>query len=508
MKKAFIDYPTEHFERLIREGQLRQATKAVLSISVKTISPVDLSLHCSYLRRLGFSAKAILILRPIVYPKARSSSVATPIEVLEYAACLVRLQVLGEAEALLKTLDFNKNPTALLRLAFLHIARWNYKQANQYLEKHLSLVPKQSYEAAVAQLNYLQGLVYLHDGDKGFNLARELIEFYKKNNYKFLLVGTLEFLSELHRQKKEFIEARHCLDQAFKELGSSSTIDEFLLRKQQALIDLYELPNQNVIEQIKALKKEAGLRRHFESQRDLDFHLALVTKDERLMRNCYWQSQSESFKNRVVQATLEHNWNIDLKSDFHLTGNAKKNLKAKPLTINLVSANGSNEKSLGNNLKLAALFRALLSEGYKPKFSSDLFDSIYSGELYSPVHTKIKIHQLISRLRLKIENNNWPFKISFTKEAGYRILPQDLVILTVREEISDVLFLRICNLFGNSTFKYSDLAREMNQPRRTIFRILNRWFQNHWLEKVGSNKTRLYKISTQALQQINTTAIH
>lgn len=494
MKKSFLEYPTDRLEKLIRDGSLQLATKEVLAIPVKKLSPVDLSLHCSFLRRLGLSATAIQLLRPLVYPKARISNVASPIEVLEYAACLIRLGILGEAEQLLKTLSFKLYPVALIRLAFLEIARWDYQQSNVYLEKYLQIASADSYEFAIAQLNYLQGLAYLSQTETGFQFAKDLIRQFRLKKYNLLLVGALEFQAELHRQNKDFNQARKSINEAFEILGASSTIDEFLLRKQNAIIDLYDSLSDESLKKVYKLKEEARLRSHFESVRDLDYHLSLATKDKELLMNCFFLTRAEGFRSRIRNACSSLNWQIDF-SHFRIDGKSRKSDKQnKVYRLNITSMVGEHKTNLQKNQKLIMLLRTLLSEGYAPQFVPDLFEAVYPGEHYSPIHSKIKVHQAISRLNMQIRRNRWPFQILYSKKSGYKVKFLQTVDLAFSPEINDECFLQVQKKFGVNSFSLEQLLEVLNKPRRSVFRLIDTWAELRIIEKAGNNRNRTYRV--------------
>lgn len=387
----------EKIESLIKAGQIQLARAQLLKTKSSQISPIDLVLFCSLLRRAGLSVEVLKILQPLVYPKARSAVVATVEEKLEYASNLVRIGVLNEAERILNSIDAQKYPDVFIRRGFLVISRWDYDAANRFFRQYLEHPQAEAYSVLIAQVNILQGLVNLKKTEEAWALAQELLNKLDPIQNKLLLAAVYEFCSEIFRLKKDQQRALEYIRLGKTLLIGTNTIDEFLLRKQEQIV----LQNKDAFDLLRA---EAVERKHYESIRDLDFQKALLTKDERLLNQVHWKTMSKSYKERILSQAHEKGLQLN-REIFQF----KKN-KGMVFDLESHSLDGTTV-FLKKDKAEARLFAALLSEGYKPIKIFDLFALVYPDEIFFPLFSSDKMHQLIKRLRHFIAKAKLPLKI-------------------------------------------------------------------------------------------------
>lgn len=396
----------ENIDNLIKGGQLAKARQALLEIKsqysdLNKVSSKERVYYCSLLRRSDLSIEGIKILQPIIYPKARRANAANAEERLEYASCLVRLEILNEAEKVLKTIDFNQYPIAYVRIGFLFITRWDYEQANDYFKNYIEHPLADPYNIKIAQLNLLQGLVYLRKVEEAWSFAKQLLKTFDPVENKLLLGAVYEFCAEIFRLKKDNVKAVMFIESAKDLLQGDQSLDEFLIRKQEGLILCQAVKQIGILTK---LRKEAQQRKHYESIRDLDFHIALIKKNERLLNQVYWKTQSQFYKNRIRQLAEENKINLDV--NFYQFG------KNKGLCFDLSSHQLSGVlQNLKPHKSLAKLLTAFLVEGYKPLQIFDLFSIVFEDEIFFPDSSSDKMHQLIKRLRHYILKNNLPMQI-------------------------------------------------------------------------------------------------
>jgi len=397
----------EEIESLIKSGQQVQARAQLVAVKPEQVSPVDLVYFCSLLRRARMSVEVIKILQPLVYPKARSAAVATIEEKLEYASNLIRLGALSEAERILNSIDADKYPVVLIRKGFLVISSWDYKKANQYFKSYIDHPHAEAYSVIVAKVNYLQGLVYLREVEQAWILAQQLLQELDPVKNRFLLGAVCEFSAGIFRQKKDKKRALQFIEQGKQIFINSESTDEFLLRKQEQII-------LGDIEGLRKIREEAVERDHYESVRDIDFHIALVKKNEKLLTQIYWKTKSSFYKERILQYAIENK----IKVDSHFF----KFSKNKGIVFDLEShqLNGSN-MNLKKNKAEARLLKALLVEAYNPIKIYDLFASVYPDEIFFPDYSSDKIHQLLKRLRQFIQKAQLPIEVVCEKEK-YKVV--------------------------------------------------------------------------------------
>ena len=359
-------------DALIKSGQVEKAKAQLLDLPLEAVYGVDLVFYCSLLRRVGLSLKAIKLLNPMIYPKARSAQIATTEEKLEYAACLVRLGILVEAERILNSIDAHLFPIVLIRKSFLCISRWDYESSNQFLLQYISHPKASSYEVLVAKVNLLQGYVLLDEFAKAEVLFFELINILDPLKNRLLLAAVYEFGTELERLKNNYDSSFKYIEHAKRIIGDDNSIDAFLIRKQELILQVYsQLGVQNKLS-LANLRNEAVRRKHYESIRDIDLHLAIINRNEVLLNKVYWGSQSIFYKKRVLK--LAEKFNLNVNTDFF---KFKKN-KGHCFDIMSGEMHGANlAEYVKPHQALHRLLTALFSETYKPIRLLDLFDQVF-----------------------------------------------------------------------------------------------------------------------------------
>jgi tetratricopeptide (TPR) repeat protein len=402
----------KHVEELIQQGEFRLAREALLRFRRRNLEARERVYYCSLLRRSGLSLEAIKVLHPWVYPKSRSTYLATAEERLEYASCLVRLEVLSEAERILLSLDHEQHPVAWLRLGLLHTVRWDYETANRCFERYIEHSRAEPYDRLIAQVNLLQGYTYLEKVNDAKRLADELFTALDPTQHKLLLAAVFELRAEVARLEEKFDAAFGFIQKGHTLLDDVQTIDGFLIRKQKAVIEAYFMRSTKPLEQV---RKEARERKAYESLRDLDFHTAILSRNSLLLNAVYWRTQSPSYKQRVFLAA--ERGGLKLNTESFRQGPANKgacfDLQAQALT--------GTHAHLKPNSALARLFKALVSEGYKPAKLFDLFAAVYGDEIFFPESSPDKMHQLIKRLREFLIEARLPAEIT-CQGSQYRMV--------------------------------------------------------------------------------------
>ncbi len=391
----------ESIETLIVKGELKEARTALLTISAKDVSGPDLVYFCSLLRRCDLGLRAVQILQPLIYPKSRSAYQATVDEKLEYASNLVRLEILGEADRILQSIDEHRYPIVLIRRGFLLVSKWDFESSNACFQKYAQHPLAQDYDRLIAKVNWLQGLVNLEKVEPAWTLARQLIEILDSEKHKLLLAAVHEFCAELCRLQEDFAGALPFIEKAKFYLEDQHTLDGYLIRKQEAIVHAYWKKSIDVLLHSKI---EAQEKKHFESLRDLDLHIAILSKNERLLNQVYWRTQSQSYQERILK--YAHRYGIMVNAEFF---QFRKN-KGPVFHLDSQILSGSSA-AFKKDKALSKLLQVLLSEAYKPLKLIDLFCAVYPDEIFFADSSPDKTHQLLKRLRQFLESNGLPLKI-------------------------------------------------------------------------------------------------
>lgn len=476
-------------EILIQAGLLGSARKQLSLISAQDLYAADIVYLCSLLRRSGNNERAIQILQPLIYPKARRALTATTEEKLEYASCLVRLEITAEAARVLDTISIVLHPIALIRKSFLCISNWDYEQSNKYLMQYIEHTKATPYDRLIAQVNLLQGYVLLENITLAEPLYHNLCSLLDANVHKLLLAATYEFGSEIDRLKLNYTEALIKINLANQLINNDSGLDGFLIRKQEWIVKSYATENKSIDLKYNHIKMEAQLLKHYESLRDLDLHYAVLTKNSELLTQVYWKTKSQYYKNRVSKVAHNNNLSINKVKYQYNKCDIKKNII---FNLNHATFNKQNIY-LSKNKALHRLFMALLSEGYRPIKLYDFFCTVYSDEVFVPEHSNTKIRQLLKRLRHQLAKLELPITIVCKNDNYYLHINANLIVI---ENINTPpsWYKLLIKKYRQIYFNNQDAQKVWGMSKRSSIRRINELKNLGLIKAYGKTNNRKYKI--------------
>ncbi|MFL5812966.1 MAG: hypothetical protein ACJ763_05265 [Bdellovibrionia bacterium] len=369
----------------------------------------------SLCRRLGLFTWSVRLLNPWVRPKARAqANVALPEEIAEYAASLSFLGADREALTLLREVDTNKTPQALLFAAFAHFSRWKYEQAIPDLEKYVSHPSLTDYARIIGQVNLAAALIFCERWTDVQALLEGLIENTRRNNYS-LLLGTSLMISAQHWiGVEDFERARKDLEQASALSESIDGMDLLLIEKWKAILDLARDGNSRSEPLLKIQAKARELR-EWETVRDCDFHLARYTQDLQLGRHLYFGTPFDAYRARLIQklrisepeATERFEWQIGSRGN--------------EFQVDVVSGESSTRNtSLKFGQVPQRLLALLVSDFYRPHRIATLHADLFPDRHYHPLHSPAVLRQAILRLRKWLSESKIPLQIE-EDQSTYRL---------------------------------------------------------------------------------------
>lgn len=402
---------------LIRQGFHDLASARLELLLKENPSRIYLADCAALARRLGKNYWALSLLRPFVRPQRKEGmSHATEAERAEYAGALVRIGAVNEAERILEGVNSAKYPRALLFRAFAKVSRWDYLESESHLKHLLTLKNADPYDVLVGKLNLVASLVFRNQVAESFELLRDVELLATQGGYKFILSTVFEFKAELYIKLKQWTDAEHAISIAEGLLAHSDTIDAFLLRKQRTLLNLYKNSEQSKKKTqsiLKELKSNALARRHFESVRDCDYHLAVLTSDVTLARHLYHGTPYPSYRARLANNFPEL---LEDRSDFIWTLGVKQKNNVKTVDI------GSETSGLKKGQVPYRLFAAYCSDFYRPKRLPELYSLVFSENNFFPLSSAAQMHQANNRLKKWFLSQN--IYLDIKVKDGWSLTPQ------------------------------------------------------------------------------------
>ncbi len=492
---------------LIRKGFHAEANAQLNLILTGHITRTDLLGLAGIARRLSRSQLGLKLLNPIVRPPATKPVVATESEKIEYAACLIRCEMLQEAHAILDEISADQYPQVSMFKAFAHIARWDFEQSAIYLKDFLKKSSSDTYESLIAKVNLAVGYVFLEDIQQAAPILQELKEITFKEKNFLLYSNTLELLGQAEMLLGNYVQAERYLVDAASVLPQSDTLDLFFVQKTQAAVMLFKTRNSKAaIQNMLSLKKRAEEKKFWEQIRDCDYYLMLATKDPIIFHRLYFGTPIESFRKKLLEKMGKQTTDLPEEYLWQLAGDSRKNWIHRQTGENSFSQLPLKQDQLPHRI-----FLVLSSDFYQPRSVLDLFEKCFPGEYFSPKYSVDRIYQGLQRLRRYFVKNKIPLIIH--EEAGFFQLKAandfPLAILCPKSDVPIKKIYLQKNLqhkllqmfpiaqthFQKSSFTSNQFAEALDISNRSAVRFLCAGVQQEWLVKFGKARTSRYRLS-------------
>lgn len=484
-------------EELIAQARGEAAQEALKGLRRNTI-PQELIRDAAMLaRRASLPQLALSFLRPVVRPTKKMLRPPTPEDAVEYAASLLRVGIIKEAQDLLRPVPAEVVPISLLYRAMLCFKEWNYAEAVPLLRSYLDLETNE-YRRFNGKLNLAGALVFLEQYGEAETLLNEILAFSRERSLSLLEANCLQYLGALCFYRLQWDEALEWLEKSATLLKNMPGLDALFVKKWIALTRFYKSNATAVtLKEVHQVRKEAQAHGHWETVRDLDFHEAKLTQDTTLATYLYFGTPFQSLKDKIRKA-FPH---LDTNQAFALElGGVQKGPR---LILNI---DEENETSKGSYLKagqsMHRLYRTLLSDFYRPFGIVALFEKIFPGEFYTGETSEHRVRQAIKKLRKWFEQNHVPlliepiegeYKLSANKPCA---IPIHGAVLTQTEFRMDFLFSKL-----GQEFMIKDASYALGLSRRSALLVVQNGISEGKIEKISMGRTTRYRFTDQVLKK-------
>lgn len=478
----------------IRKGDVAGARHALGELGRRRVPRVSALTVARLARRAELPALAIRVLNPIVRPGPRKEADATDEEKAEYAACLTKIGASEEADVLLASLSPEAVPMALLYRAFALITRWDYEGAIPLLDAFAAVRSVEPYWRIVARVNLASAHVYVHHGKQAGKLLDALLEETKRGEHSLLHGHVLDLAAVNAMQEKAWAEAESYLRRA-EELASRDEggARPFFLRKWRAVLEASRKgPKPGAIEGLRAVRREALERRHWETVRDCDRYEATVARDRALLVHLWFGTPFEKFRENMlrefgepVAIPPEYEWRLG------------KAGREKAHTLDLFTG----EISHGRKLKPGGLVHrtlvSLCADFYRPVRLAALHYRLYPREYYNPVSAPLRVHQALWELRQWIAKARFPLAIE-EREGFYRVTTEGDCRIRVRGGAAlgakaPALLDILRREWPAMPFSLSDASERLAVSPRSTLRIVREGIEAGELERSGRAALTRYR---------------
>ena len=487
-------------EKSVMEGQHHEVKKILNGIQVKSIPRSHSCQFSEIAWRISYPIYALKVLHPIIFPENSFREPASDKEKINYASALVNLGAIDEAIEIFDSIDSAKEPETLLRKSFAYFKKWNYQGAMPWLTEYANHKDLAPYKRVIGKVNMAAALIEQGEWDKAQSLLAEIEIECRKNSHLLLLGNSLELQAQIQIFQKHYDEALPLLEEAKSHLQNQRGSFSLFVEKWSIICRCLkgELAS---IEDLIELKNKALEISNWETVRECDLFVAIVTQNEELAKRVLLGTPSEFYRQRVRRLFGKH---LVARGNYFLTlGSVSEASSMKTFSPYDIQKDG---KALHNKPQLLALFEALTMDFYKPSHIGLLFQRIYSEEKFNPFTSPNRVLILIKRLNQWFMGHELPIRVHIKKSEfaliSYGQHPVQVLVQRANKLSKDVgNILQLKTLFAGRTFSAAQVSEKMKISRSSAKRLIDQAVKAGRVSQRGSGRPAVYQIVSRQVKR-------
>lgn len=484
----------EQIELSIQRGETVTARERFLTVATRALGREEAMRYAQIARRLNLPQLALKVLCPWVRPQGWKVSNATAEERVEYAASLTRVGAVGEALLIFDTVTPEDCWSVLLLKSFALIAQWDYAGAIPLLERYVTGAELSDYARLIGQVNLAAALIHERD-PRAHAVLSEVFEAASPDHHRFLYGYAIQLKAEALIWEKRWDEARTELLRAESFFKESDALEWMFVRKWSAILDLYRGNSKSARTRLETLAKEARERRHWETVRSIDYHLAVALGDKERYARIVFGTPFEALKRRLAKdvgtkgaAPSEYRWRM---------GNSELSTSTPEFSMeSFVTGEGAPKRGG----VLARLIETLTSDFYRPFRPAEIHAQIFKGEYFNPDSSVHRVAQAVNRLRRHLEKTKSPLKV--VEENGeYRLSCEgacEVLLGSSVREVSGALdwqMARLQTIFVGREFDVRAAEQALSLPNWTVKRVLRAAVESGTVLRYGKGGATRYRFA-------------
>jgi tetratricopeptide (TPR) repeat protein len=344
-------------------------------------------------RRAGLYTLGLRLLNRLVNGPTPKAS---PAELTEYSALLIRSGAVDEALANLSGVDFKEVPEAMLVRAFGLFARWEYQEAIPDLQNYLQ-APLPDAALLVGRSNLALALVETRQHVQARTELEENIRLAKDQGAVHLENYNISLLAQVHLQEGNFAAARRLITSAVPDASKSQSNNDWSALKLKLVLDGLENRDTKPLLQ---LRKLAEQKKDWSAIRDADLYLLKVDFKVEGFLHLYFGSPLPGFRNRIRDE-------LGRVPDRRIYVLGKKS--APRFDLEAGQVDGKTVMRAG--LKCHQLISVLLRDFYQPLRIGGLHAALFPGDHFDISSSPDRVHQVLRRTRRWLDANRIPVRI-------------------------------------------------------------------------------------------------
>lgn len=441
--------------------------------------------------RVGLPLWGARLLATAVRPKGRKGGEkATPEEIAEYAACLIKLGIWEEGLSLLGQVDKKQCPQVYLYEALARFRAWQFENAVTPLSQYVALMPADSYPQLVGKINLASAMVSLRKHREVSSLLEELCRRTQERGLQLLFANALEIQATNFILQGKYRQGEKSLSAAEGLLSDTSDVYAFLIKKWKVSLFFLEAPDAPAHRKsMMALSQEALARKNWELHRDCERILAIHAQDEPKLWRLYFGTPYESFRRTLAREAEMAPPPISYAHHLGPKGGS-------PPRINIETASVVKGRPiLKVGQAMHRLLQAMASDFYRPFRLEELFSKVYAKEIFFPNSSPAKVYRVILRLRERLARAKVPLGI-VENDGWYSLQSERGCQLIVTEGgYADRRSLQLSSLrrrWEGKPFSVQEAAAVLEMPPRSVVRMLARAVEDGELVRVGVRRGTRY----------------
>ncbi len=384
---SFLD----DLERRIRLNQAPKLKDLISTFSPKGIPRSLIFRYANLLKRMGGVYYAVRLLNPII---RNGTKVPSNLEIIEYAACLTKLNLSDESMELLNSIQNEESPEIHFERAAAYMSKWDYLSAREHLEKFLAC-PSNDYRICVGELNLGASYIYTNEANEAVRVLKRVLERAKKNQFNLLCGNALELLAQSSILQKDFTSAENFINEASKYMGTSNPRYILYFEKVRAMRELFTGNiSPALLRSLTTLRSKAASLRNWNTLRDIELFTAIATKDTNKIQDLYYGVPYPEYRKRILWF-----WDrpLQVSETYDKIIGPNPSAQKKIFDIaNGIDLNSQHQLSIGKTLH--RLVQCLTSDFYAPFSTTKLFSIVFQGTHFNPDTSPQQVYEAIKRL--------------------------------------------------------------------------------------------------------------
>lgn len=484
-------------DQWIKQGQINRAKEALEELCRPGLDE-EVSLNLAKLcRRCGLIQLGLRVLEGHSFDERGRPQYNSP-NLIEYAALLARAGGGVEALTLMSKASDQSSSDAVFTQSAALINCGRFEAAISVLESFIAKHPSNEYSALVARLNIANSLIYLDAYDQVEPWLEEVLEHTEEQAFKLLRANSYELLCKACVARGQLDQASRFLDRAEKILSADEGFSDalYLLKWKAIIYDLQTKEPAGESEAFKQLQTRARKMKHFETLREYDLFMGILTYNSERLKKVYFgspypgtQAKALRYLKRQDQAS---SLSYTYKGEFSDLKASEPQCSEHLRSLSVGQSQITEQLSLKKGQVNDRLFQILTSDLYNPIPKLSVNARLFPDKALTPHQSIHCLDQAIFRLNEVFRRGKLRAKVHANDHRCILSLNGHYLVYGAAKE-EDALS-RLKRVFGEQTFKRKQVTAELGMSERSTSRWLQSAVESGHIEALGGGRSRSYRV--------------